>query len=109
MFSEHGIVANSTFKVSNPIETDRQRTQKESEVPYYFKQQPELIEKLPGLLQEDLVRIANAKSLDELNADTRAELGLTPSRRLEQFVDQFPEEPEQTFAELKSLVSSPDS
>ncbi|WP_339683614.1 HDIG domain-containing metalloprotein [Gimesia maris] len=109
MFSEHGIVANSTFKVSNPIETDRQRTQKETEVPYYFKNQPDLIDKLPGLLKEDLVSIANAKSLDELNADTRAELGLTPSRRLEQFVGQFPEEPEQTFAELKSLVSSPDS
>ncbi|WP_417378633.1 HD family phosphohydrolase [Gimesia sp.] len=109
MFSEHGIVANSTFKVANPIETDRERTQKETEVPYYFKQHPELIDKLPGLLQDDLVAIANAKSLDELNADTRAELGLTPSRRLDQFVDQFSEEPEQTFAELKSLVSSPDS
>ncbi|MCA9021920.1 MAG: hypothetical protein KDA74_17355, partial [Planctomycetaceae bacterium] len=109
MFSEHGIVANSTFKVANPIETDRERTQKESEVPYSFKQQPELIEKLPLLLREDLVAIAQAKSLDELNADSRAELGLTSSRRLEQFMDQFQEEPEQTFAELKSLVSSPDS
>lgn len=109
MFFEHGIVANSTFKVSNPIETDRERTQQESRVPYSFKQQPELIKKLPLLLREDLVAIANAKSLDDLNADSRAELGLTSSRRLEQFMDQFPEEPEQTFAELKSLVSSPDS
>lgn len=109
MFSEHGIVASFSFKVANPIETDRERTQKESEVPYYFKQQPDLIDKLPGLLKEDLDRIANAKSLDELNADTRAELGLTPSRRLKQFKDQLPEEPEQTFAELKPLVSSPDS
>ncbi|QDT89491.1 HD family phosphohydrolase [Gimesia algae] len=109
MFFEHGIVANSTFKVANPIETDRQRTQKESEVPYYFKHNPNLIDKLPELLKDDLIAIANAKSLDELNTDIRAELGLTPSRRLEQFRDQFPEEPEQTFAELKSLVSSPDS
>jgi len=102
-------LANTTFKVANPIETDRERTQKESEVPYSFKQQPELIQKLPLLLRDDLVAIAKAKSLDELNPDTRAELGLTSSRRLEQFVDQFPEESEQTFAELKSVVSSPDS
>lgn len=110
MFSEHGIVASFSFKVANPIETDRERTQQESQVPYYFKQQPELIEKkLPGLLREDLIAIANARSLDEMNPDSRAELGLTSSRRLEQFKDQLPEEPEQTFAELKSLVSSPDS
>ncbi|HBL48594.1 HDIG domain-containing metalloprotein [Gimesia sp.] len=110
MFSEHGIVASSSFKVSNPIETDRERTQQESQVPYYFKQQPELIEKkLPGLLRDDLIAIANARSLDELDPDSRAELGLTSSRRLEQFIGQLPEEPEQTFAELKSLVSSPDS
>ncbi len=38
MFSEHGIIANASFKLANPIETDRERTQKESEVPYYFKQ-----------------------------------------------------------------------
>lgn len=109
MFAEHGILASATFKVANPIETDRQRTQKESEVPYSFKQQSELIEKMPLLLREDLLAIAKAKSLDDLNPDSRAELGLTSSRRLEQFIDQFPEESEQTFAELKSLVSSPDS
>ncbi|HAH48198.1 MAG TPA: hypothetical protein DCM07_25775, partial [Planctomycetaceae bacterium] len=87
MFSEHGIVASSSFKVSNPIETDRERTQQESQVPYYFKQQPELIEKkLPGLLRDDLIAIANARSLDELDPDSRAELGLTSSRRLEQFI-----------------------
>ncbi|QDV16773.1 hypothetical protein Pan153_14050 [Gimesia panareensis] len=108
-YSAHGILASVSFKVANPIETDRERTQKESEVPYYFIQNPDLIDKLPGLLKEDLKAIANAKSLDELNSDSRAELGLTPSRRLEQFMDQFPEESEQTFAELKSRVSSPDS
>lgn len=108
-FSNHGILASVSFKVANPIETDRERTQKESEVPYYFIQNPDLIGKLPGLLKEDLDAIAKAKSLDELNSDSRAELGLTPSRRLEQFMDQFPEESEQTFAELKSRVSSPDS
>ncbi len=109
MYSEHGILASISFKVANPIETDRQRTQKESDVPYYFIQNPNLIDKLSGLLEEDLKTVANAKSLDELNSDVRAELGLTPSRRLEQFMDKFTEEPEQTFAELKSLVSSPDS
>ncbi|WP_299467075.1 HDIG domain-containing metalloprotein [uncultured Gimesia sp.] len=109
MFAEHGILANASFKIANPIETDRERSQKESEVPYTFKQQPELIEKLPLLLREDLLAIAKAKSLDDLNTDTRAELGLISSRRLEQFIDKFPEESEQTFAELKSLVSSPDS
>jgi putative nucleotidyltransferase with HDIG domain len=109
MFSEHGILASVSFKVANPIETDRERTQRESEVPYTFTQHPELIEKLPLLLRDDLLAIAKAKSLDELNSDSRAELGLTASRRLEQFIDQFPEESEQTFAELKSQVSSPDS
>jgi len=109
MFSEHGILASVTFKVANPIETDRERTQKESEVPYYFIQNPELIDKLPGLLKEDLDAIARAKSLDELDSDSRAELGLAASRRLEQFIDQFPEESEQTFAELKSRVSTPGS
>lgn len=109
MFAEHGILANASFKIANPIETDRERTQKESEVPYSFNQHPELIEKLPLLLREDLIAIATAKSLDELNTETRAELGLITSRRLEQFHDQFPEEAEQTFAELKSVVSSPDS
>ncbi|MCR9230264.1 MAG: HDIG domain-containing protein [bacterium] len=109
MYSEHGILASVSFEVANPIETDRERTQKESEVPYYFIQNPILIDNLPKLLREDLKAIADAKSLDELNSDARAELGLTPSRRLEQFVDQFPEESEQTFAELKSQVSSPDS
>tara|TARA_R110002111_G_scaffold100976_6_gene156556 strand:+ start:123493 stop:125814 length:2322 start_codon:yes stop_codon:yes gene_type:complete len=108
-FAEHGILANASFKISNPIETDRERSQKETEVPYSFKQQPELIEKLPLLLREDLLAIAKAKSLDDLNTDTKAELGLISARRLEQFVDKFPEESEQTFAELKSLVSSPDS
>lgn len=109
MFSEHGILANTSFKLANPIETDRERTQKESAVPYSFNQQPEMIEKLPLLLREDLIAIAKAKSLEDLDIDTRAELGLTSSRRLEQFIDQFPEESEQTFAELKSVVSSPDS
>jgi len=109
MFAEHGILANSAFEIANPIETDRERTQKESEVPYSFNQHPELIEKLPLLLREDLIALATAKSLDELNTETRAELGLISSRRLEQFLDQFPEESEQTFAELKSVVSSPDS
>ena len=109
MFSEHGIIANASFKLANPIETDRERTQKESEVPYYFKQNPELIKNLPLLLRDDLVAIAKAKSLEDLNSDTRAKLGLTSSRRLEQFIDQFPEASEQTFAELKSVVSNPDS
>ncbi|MFK7778397.1 MAG: HDIG domain-containing protein [Gimesia sp.] len=109
MFEEHGIQANASFKIANPIETDRERTQKESKVPYSFNQHPELIEKLPLLLREDLIAIATAKSLDELNTDTRAELGLISSRRLEQFIDHFPEASEQTFAELKSIVSSPDS
>jgi len=72
IYADHGILANTTFKVANPIETDRERTQKESEVPYSFKQQPELIQKLPLLLRDDLVAIAKAKSLDELNPDTRA-------------------------------------
>ncbi len=108
-FAEHGILANASFKISNPIETDRERSQKETEVPYSFKQQPELIDKLPLLLREDLLAIAKAKSLDDLNTDTKAELGLISARRLEQFIDKFPEESEQTFAELKSLVSSPDS
>jgi putative nucleotidyltransferase with HDIG domain len=109
MYSEHGILASVPFKVANSIETDRERTQKESEVPYYFIQNPNLIDRLPDLLKEDLKAIADAKSLDELDSDARAELGLTASRRLEQFIDQFPEESEQTFAELKSQVSSPDS
>ncbi|QDT42322.1 hypothetical protein Pan241w_24050 [Gimesia alba] len=109
MFAEHGILASASFKVANPIETDRQRTQKESEVPYSFKQQPELIEDLPPLLRADLEAVAKAKSLDDLNAESRAKLGLSSSRRLEQFADQFPEESEQTFAELKPLVSNPDS
>ena len=109
MFQEHGLLANASFKIANPIETDRERTQKESEVPFSFNQHPDLIEKLPLLLREDLKKIATAKSLDELNTETRAKLGLMTSRRLEQFVDQFPEASEQTFAELKSVVSSLDS
>ncbi|MCA9021066.1 MAG: hypothetical protein KDA74_13045, partial [Planctomycetaceae bacterium] len=96
-FAEHGILASATFKVANPIETDRQRTQKESEVPYSFKQQPKLIEDLSKSLRADLEAVAKAKSLDDLNAETRAKLGLTSSRRLEQFANLFPEESEQTF------------
>ncbi|MDF1745677.1 MAG: HDIG domain-containing protein [Gimesia sp.] len=109
MFAEHGILANATFKIANPIETDRERTQKESAVPYTFNQNTDLIDDLPLLLQEDLEAISTAKSLDELNTETRARLGLISSQRLEQFIDQLPEESEQTFAELKSVVSSPDS
>lgn len=109
MFSEHGILANATFKLANPVETDRERTQKESAVPYWFNQHPEKIKTLPALLRADLETIAKAKSIEDLDADTRAKLGLTSSRRLEQFTDQFPEASEQTFAELKSVVSSPDS
>ncbi len=105
--ADHGILAQVDFKHPNRFKTDLARVEAEKMVNPIFVNDPKELDALAPLLRSSLADIAQAKTVDEVPAQTRAVFGL-----------QVPESPQTSdspqadmhtqFNTLKALVSKED-
>lgn len=103
----HGVLARIDFTRVNRFETERARAQSESQVPYLFRHDPDLLQNLTWELRQDLEEVAAAERLESLSAETQVAFGLVPPNEVAGPV-KTPEEISQVFWALKDAVAPTD-
>lgn len=104
----HGISARTDFQLVQSVLTDQARAEAEQQAPYVFVHDPEPLRLLPARLRSDLGQVAQAKSLEELSAETRAAFGFTPPTDAGENQKEIAANLNQEFITLKANIGMED-
>jgi putative nucleotidyltransferase with HDIG domain len=76
-----GVTARIDFGRVDALNTERQRTEREEEVPFVFNHDPKPLENLPAKLRSSLGEVAMASRLSMLPSSTKEAFGLTDRKK----------------------------